>query len=477
MRRLPLLIFALLFSVAALAKGAENNPVVMTIGDYQVRASEFEYFLQRNYSEDKAPDYKIMKKYADLYKNFKMKVLSAVSKGMDRADSFIEEFSDLRQSVVLTTLIDSVYLEETALETFKASAQEVGPEGIVMLSVIAVIPEEMTEKEIIAAGNLIDSIYVMLQSGKDFRELATKYSNNEFSRNGGEVGWVSRSQLPADVADVAMKLKDGEFSRPFVSEEGFLILKVWARQTFDDYSEHRSSIYQWMEHQNEIMATARRRKAEKLIASSGLDVTVDQFMANADSLLELTSEEFANTVREYHDGLLFFDVSSQELWDKANNDEEGLREFFAKNRKKYKFDVPVFKGMLFFCKDESVFHQIEKAVADLPMSEWVDTITTFNSVTSQVRVMKGPMPKGTNQYVDCLVFSEGSFEPVEKYPYTNVIGHTMTQAEEPSDVAVQLMDDYQEKLEKEWLARLGRQYKCRINNKVLRELSLKYQNQ
>lgn len=475
MKRLEAFILSVLFSVLVLAQA--QNPVIMTVGDYQVRSSEFEYFLERNYTEDHAPDYKTLKEYAGLYRDFKMKVLSAVDRGMDKTDSFIEEFAGLREDLVMSCLIDSAYLEETALETFKASAEEVGPEGIIMLSVIAIMPEHMTEKEIVASGRLVDSLYVLLRNGADFRQLASKYSNNEYSRNGGEVGWVSRSQLPADVADVAMALEVGEISEPFVSDEGFLILKVWANQKFDNFQEHRSSIYQWMEKQNVIMATARRKKAEKLIAANGLDLTVDQFLMNADSLLEITSLEFRNAAREYHDGLLFFDICSQELWDKANNDEAGLQEYFNRNRKKYRFDVPVFKGMLFFCKDEAVFRDIEKAVDGLPMSEWVDTITTFNSNSSQVRVVKGPFSKGSNQYVDCLAFSEGSFEPMEKYPYTNVIGHTITSAEEVSDVAAQVMDDYQAELEKAWMKKLGKQFKTKINNSELKKLSQKYQNQ
>lgn len=477
MRRFSVFFLSLLIAVAALAQGRMESPVIMTVGDYQVNSLEFEYFLERNYSEDKAPDYKILQKYAGLYRDFKMKVLAAVSEGMDKSESFQAEFLGLKEDLVLSALVDSAYLEKTARETFQTSAEEVGPEGIVMLSVIAIMPEAMTEKEIVASGKLIDSLYVCLQKGESFRDLAIHYSNNRFAMNGGEIGWVSRSQLPADVADVAMALQPGDFSKPFVSDEGFLILKVWANQKFDDYMEHRSSIYQWMEGQDVIMATSRRMKAEKIIRENGLDMNVDQFLMNADSLLALTDPDYLNSMREYHDGLLFFDICNRELWDKANNDEAGLNAYFEKNRKKYRFDNPVFKGMLFFCKDEKVFRQIEDAVSGLPLSEWVDVITPFNQEFSQVRVMKGPFAKGANSYVDCIVFSEGDFEPMENYPYTNVIGHVIAKAEEPSDVAVQLMEDYQVDLEKAWMKKLGKQFRTKINNKELKKLSEKYQNQ
>ena len=64
-------------------------------------------------------------------------------------------------------------------------------------------------------------------------------------------------------------------------------------------------------------------------------MTPQEALAREDSLLESKYPEFGNLMREYYEGLLFFEVSTREVWDKALADEEGLNRFFEKNRKKY----------------------------------------------------------------------------------------------------------------------------------------------
>lgn len=48
-------------------------------------------------------------------------------------------------------------------------------------------------------------------------------------------------------------------------------------------------------------------------------------------------------IQEYHDGLLLYEMSNREVWEKAQNDEAGLRAYFAKNKKKYRWDEPDIK--------------------------------------------------------------------------------------------------------------------------------------
>ena len=54
------------------------------------------------------------------------------------------------------------------------------------------------------------------------------------------------------------------------------------------------------------------------------------------------------------------------MWDKAAKDEQGLASFFKKNKKKYAWEEPRFKGMVFHVKQaEDV--QAVKARADREM--------------------------------------------------------------------------------------------------------------
>ena len=131
--------------------------------------------------------------------------------------------------------------------------------------------------------------------------------------------------------------------------------------------------------------------------------------------------------------------------------------------------------MVFFCVDEDVFHQVEGAVKDLDISQWIDTIVKFNREKILVRVMRGTSEtgifrKGQNAYVDKIVFGQGEFEPMKNYPYTNVIGRTIKNPECLEDVSSEVLEDYQNYLEEQWISQLRNKYKFTVNKKVLNDI-------
>ena len=64
-----------------------------------------------------------------------------------------------------------------------------------------------------------------LQKGKDFAELARKYSQDPYSKNrGGNIGFVKWAPYPYE--DAAFALKKGEISEPFRGEAGYFLIQV-----------------------------------------------------------------------------------------------------------------------------------------------------------------------------------------------------------------------------------------------------------
>ena len=176
--------------------------------------------------------------------------------------------------------------------------------------------------------------------------------------------------------------------------------------------------------------------------------------------------------------LLMFEISNRLVWEKAANDKEGMQKWFKSNRRKYRFDEPRFKGMVFFCKDENVFHEAESAVSSLDINHWVDTLVSFNrNGKISLRVMRGNQEtsifsKGQNEYVDKIVFGVGDYSPMKNFPYVNVIGKTIKAPECIDDVADKVLEDYQNHLEKEWVKKLRKKYKYTVYRKVLNKVSL-----
>ena len=69
-----------------------------------------------------------------------------------------------------------------------------------------------------------------------------------------------------------------------------------------------------------------------------------KLLAYEDSQLEKKYDDFRFLMQEYHDGILLFEVSNREVWDKASKDTEGLDKYFRAHKTDYTWEKPHYKG-------------------------------------------------------------------------------------------------------------------------------------
>lgn len=77
-----------------------------------------------------------------------------------------------------------------------------------------------------APALLAREIVTKVREGVPFAEMAKIYSQDSAAQAGGDRGWIERSVLREDLAEVAFKLKAGEVSEPVVTDNGIYIIKV-----------------------------------------------------------------------------------------------------------------------------------------------------------------------------------------------------------------------------------------------------------
>lgn len=245
MKRLSLLFFVVSLFASSLSLYAQEDPEIMKINGKSISKSEFEYFYSKNFTGVESTN-ETLQEYAELFINYKMKVEAAEEAGIDKSNSFLDEFKQYRDILAESYLIDSIYLEEVARETFRMSAEDVGPDGIIFLNAISVVPKGDSEEDIQAAKLRIDSIYELLTDKEIFGNVAKDFSDDPSASDGGTYGWVSKGQLDPSIADYAFSMKEGEMSKPFLCDAGFLILYVTAKKDFGNYDDHRDNIYEWI---------------------------------------------------------------------------------------------------------------------------------------------------------------------------------------------------------------------------------------
>lgn len=95
-----------------------------------------------------------------------------------------------------------------------------------LAQILVGVPEGASPDEIDAARATSEEILEKLRQGADFRRLAAEFSAGRRALEGGDLGWLSASQLPGPIADSVLRLQPGEFSQPIRSPRGFYIVQL-----------------------------------------------------------------------------------------------------------------------------------------------------------------------------------------------------------------------------------------------------------
>lgn len=95
------------------------------------------------------------------------------------------------------------------------------------------VPDEPDSEKIKFSKDQAERIVNELGNGKDFAKTAKIVSQGQNALQGGDMGWLSYSELPSIFSDVIPKLKKGQIYGPIQSENGFHIIKL-TDVKFDD---------------------------------------------------------------------------------------------------------------------------------------------------------------------------------------------------------------------------------------------------
>lgn len=438
----------------------------MTVAGKDVTRTEFEYSFNKNNNEQTV-DKKALDEYVQLFVDFKLKVAEAEAQKLDTMTSFINEYNGYRHQQAEEYLVDTAWIEAEARRTYNNTAAQIGPQGLVLTShILLMVPQNADEATQQRAMVRMDSIYNALQGGADFAELAMKYSEDPGSaRQGGRLDWFFAKQILKEYADVAYSLQIGELSKPFFSPAGVHVVKLLDKKQFEPYEYHRENIHKFLE-QRGVRKKAVEVRLDSLHKQYGGKVAREEVMAYAEKELEKRYPEFRLLMQEYHDGLLLFEVSNREVWEKAAQDQKGLEKYFKKNKKKYAWDSPRFKGAVVHCATPELAARVKKEMKKMPEGQWRNYIQKeLNQDSLKLAYMQvGLFKQGTNAFVDSLVFEQGAAKPMENYPHAVVVGKL--QKKYPAsykDVRGPLTADYQKELEKRWIEGLRAKFPVTIH--------------
>jgi len=83
---------------------------------------------------------------------------------------------------------------------------------------------------LVPTEKLANKIMKKINAGKDFAQLAKKYSECPSGNNGGDLGFFSRGKMVPEFENAAFNMEIGQVSTPVKTQFGYHLIKVTAKR-------------------------------------------------------------------------------------------------------------------------------------------------------------------------------------------------------------------------------------------------------
>ena len=191
-----------------------------------------------------------------------------------------------------------------------------------------------------------------------------------------------------------------------------------------------------------------------------------------DTQLETKYPEFKALMQEYHDGVLLYEIMTDKVWNKANKDTIGLKNFYENHKANYQWKDRI-DAMVYECLDKNIANQVIKMLKN-------DTITSKHIIEKLNEKSELNLKVKTNKYeineisyLKGRTFKKGtnpSYEFGGKYYVIKVNELIPAGPKLLIDAKGLITSDYQNYLEQEWLKELTIKYPFKINEKIIYSL-------
>ncbi len=227
-----LLIFIILLLFNNVSAQNQNDSILMTIAGENVFTSEFLNVYKKNNVNNNVLNEQSLKKYLNLYINFRLKVKQAEDLGLDTVKSFMLELKGYRDQLAKPYLVDKAYNEKLLREAYNREKSDIRASHILVK-----VSRNASPKDTLAAYNKIMKIRKRIINGEDFGEVAAQTSEDASARdrkinnrvvkgNKGDLGYFTVFNMIYPFENAAYNTKVGEVSMPVRTDYGYHILKV-----------------------------------------------------------------------------------------------------------------------------------------------------------------------------------------------------------------------------------------------------------
>lgn len=230
---------------------------------------------------------------------------------------------------------------------------------------------------------------------------------------------------------------------------------------------------------NARQRVSRRRSGNSAEVATGLynEFQEAELLKYAESQLEKDYPEFRALMREYEEGILLFEATKMEVWDKASQDSTGLAKFFEANRSNYKWkDRAKVSLYTVYPNISAKAGEIRKMAMNKDPEEVLNAFAEVGSPNKGLTVKTDFYEKGRIPKLADLPWKAGVTTKLDRsnqtgrfsfYKIEEVLGSSQ---KELSEARGYVIADYQDQLEKDWVDRLRKEYSVKLRKRVFEKL-------
>lgn len=261
-----LVVILSLFKESSLLQSNPINETVIKIGKEEVSYGDLQRAFQKNMNRKNDLLFNVdkdsLKKFVELYANYKLKVVDSKDKGFDKDESVLNEFNSQRRLLAESFLYEKKILEPNIENILKRREREL------MMSII-IIPFDkgvITENKSPIKEKATEALN-KLKAGANFTDVCNEYSpDDELKKTGGFIKnyITSCDKIQRPIENALYDLKVGEIYPELIETSyGYMIVKL-------EKNEPRKYV-----------------KARHILIQKNNEEDIDRINKKADSLLAL----------------------------------------------------------------------------------------------------------------------------------------------------------------------------------------------
>ncbi|WP_438709997.1 peptidylprolyl isomerase [Aquimarina muelleri] len=186
--------------------------------------------------------------------------------------------------------------------------------------------------------------------------------------------------------------------------------------------------------------------------------------------LEEDNEDFRNVIGEYRDGLLLFDLMDSKIWNMSKVDSIGLKKYYEEQKESYTQNE-TYKILKASSSKHEVINKVQELLRKQKTIEEIKREVN-NDDMAVVLFSEEEVIKGEDMFPADFSIKEGAITVAEEENFMTLI---MVKEIVPSRIKTfeetkgEVVNDFQESIEKQWLDQLKTKYSVKINEKTLKK--------